>query len=87
MASPARIVLIAFGTACLIAGSGVFYLDTVIHPMSYDSQSSAFVYQRAAFLFVFGGLYFGPILFVSGLFIYGLGYACVVGLRTLSNRI
>ena len=84
--SPGRIVLIAFVTACLIAGLGVLYIDIGNKPSVYYSITEGFNYRYAARFALMCGLYLGPFVFFAGLMFYGLVYLLVLGLRNLLNR-
>jgi len=86
MASPVRLLLIAFVIAVVIAGGGVLYLDVGNHPMTYYSVTGAFDYRQAIVFALLGGVWLGPSVFCFGLVLYGIGYAFVFGFRLLLNR-
>ena len=86
MPSPARLFLICFVTACLIAGGGVLYLDVGNHPMTYYSVTGDFDYGQAIVFALLGGAWLGPFLFLIGLNLYGVGCVVMLGFRHLLNR-
>ena len=84
MASPARLMLIGLVIACLIAGGAVVHMAMDHEPMEFYGEAG-FDYPYAMFLF-FGGMIWGPFVFLLGMLLYGFAYALVFAVQLLLRR-